>query len=73
MPNEKIKFSCIEIEQPMGKFYIGAIDSSDLVYISFTDRRRILKQERDIEVYLGHPEAALARAGQGTPQVCKER
>jgi DGQHR domain-containing protein len=50
---EWIHITCIELEQPIGKFYIGAIDSHDLVKISFADRRRIEKGERDIEVISG--------------------
>ncbi len=51
--NSRISFRCIEIEQPIGRFYIGAIDSQDLVRISFADRRRIVKEERDIEIISG--------------------
>ena len=38
---EWIRVPCIELQQPIGKFYIGAIDSHELVKISFADRRRI--------------------------------
>src|ERR1017187_8381671 len=48
-----ISVPCIEIQQPIGKFYIGAIDSHALVNISFADRRRIEKGERDIEIISG--------------------
>jgi DGQHR domain-containing protein len=48
---EKIHFRCLEVEQPIGKFYIGAIQSDDLLAISYADVRRI--EERDIEKYLG--------------------
>ncbi|MDT8071036.1 MAG: DGQHR domain-containing protein [Terriglobia bacterium] len=53
-PTEQwITVSCIELVQPIGKFYIGAIDCHDLVRISFADRRRIEKGERDIEIISG--------------------
>ena len=51
--DEWISVACIELQQPIGKFYIGSIDSHDLVKISFADRRRIEKGERDIEVISG--------------------
>jgi DGQHR domain-containing protein len=53
MSGEWINVPCVELEQPIGKFYIGAIDSHDLVKISFADRRRIEKGERDIEIISG--------------------
>ena len=53
MNGEWINVPCVELEQPIGKFYIGAIDSHDLVKISFADRRRIEKGERDIEIISG--------------------
>jgi DGQHR domain-containing protein len=53
MNGEWIDVPCIELEQPIGKFYIGAIDSHDLVKISFADRRRIEKGERDVEIISG--------------------
>ena len=48
-----ITVPCVEIRQPIGKFYIGSIPSRELVEISFADRRRILEQEREIEVVSG--------------------
>ncbi len=49
--DEWICFRCIELEQPIGTFYIGAVKSHDLVRISYADVRRI--RERDIEVLSG--------------------
>jgi DGQHR domain-containing protein len=46
-----INFPCIEVNQPIGTFYIGAIKSDDLLRISYADIRRV--EERDIERYLG--------------------
>lgn len=52
MPDEgRIEISCLEVAQPIGKFYIGKIRSADLVRISFADVRRI--EDRDIEVLSG--------------------
>lgn len=51
MNPDRITFRCLEVIQPIGTFYIGAIDSADLVAISYADIRRI--EERDIEKYLG--------------------
>lgn len=49
--DHRITFRCLEVIQPIGTFYIGAIDSADLVAISYADIRRL--EERDIERYLG--------------------
>lgn len=49
--NKFIEFRCIEVTQPIGTFYIGAIDAPDLIRITFADVRRI--EERDVEQYLG--------------------
>jgi DGQHR domain-containing protein len=54
MPEDKwLTFSCIQISQPIGNFYIGVINSSDLVRISFADRRTIQEGKREIEVISG--------------------
>jgi DGQHR domain-containing protein len=47
----RITFRCLEVIQPVGTFYVGVMDSADLVAISYADIRRIA--ERDIEKYLG--------------------
>src|SRR5436309_3886810 len=49
-PN-RITFRCLEVVQPIGTFYVGAMDSADLVAISYGDIRRL--EQRDIEKYLG--------------------
>src|SRR6266567_6536446 len=46
-----ILFSCIQVTQPIGVFYVGAISAQDLVAISFADVRR--PDGRDIERYIG--------------------
>lgn len=49
-----ILFNCIEVRQPIGTFYIGAIDAADLSFISYTDMRRIKQGERrDVEEFSG--------------------
>jgi DGQHR domain-containing protein len=49
--DNKFQIPCIEVEQPIGTFYIGAIKSEDLLKISYADIRRV--QDRDFELYLG--------------------
>ena len=51
--NNYIKFQCITVSQPIGQFYIGAINARDLVEISYADVRRIENEDRDVERYLG--------------------
>lgn len=51
MSGDKIKIDCIEVTQPIGTFYIGSMDSADLVAISYSDVRRI--EERDVEALSG--------------------
>ena len=46
-----VTFPCAEVAQPLGNFYVGVMDSHDLLAISYADIRRIDK--RDIEKYLG--------------------
>ncbi|MGH9971352.1 MAG: DGQHR domain-containing protein, partial [Pyrinomonadaceae bacterium] len=51
MNAEQIQFNCIRVTQPIGTFYIGAIDARDLHEIAYADVRRI--EDRDVEKYLG--------------------
>lgn len=51
MATNVIKVPCIEVQQPIGPFYIGRIDSRDLVEIAYSDVRRI--ENRDLERVLG--------------------
>lgn len=46
-----IEFQCLEVEQPIGKFYVGTIEAHDLVDISYADVHRI--EERDVERIVG--------------------
>jgi DGQHR domain-containing protein len=47
---QSITFSAIEIEQPIGKFYVGVIDHHDLTEIAFADVRQMTDQK---DQYLG--------------------
>lgn len=49
--SDQISFTCIKAEQPIGTFYIGVIDTQDLVEISFADVRRL--KARDVEEFSG--------------------
>lgn len=51
MTDKWIKFDCIEVAQPIGTFYLGVIDSKDVVEISYADVRR--PEGRDLERYIG--------------------
>lgn len=48
---EFIYFKCIEVQQPVGSFYLGAMPFNQVTYISYADVRRI--EERDVERYIG--------------------
>lgn len=48
-----ITFPCIKVQQPIGEFYIAAIDSKKLYEITWADVRRIETEKRDVETYLG--------------------
>lgn len=46
-------FPCIPVVQPIGTFYVAAIDSRDLREICWADIRKIERGERDVEVISG--------------------
>lgn len=48
----KVEIRALPVEQPLGTFYIAALDSKVLCEITHADVRRMYK-ERDIETYLG--------------------
>lgn len=48
-----ITFPCIEVSQPIGTFFISSIGYRDLRDITFFDVRRIMREEREVETYLG--------------------
>jgi len=52
-PDDWISIPCIPIEQPIGRFYIGVVDSKALLDISHSDIIRIDKRERQIETVSG--------------------
>lgn len=51
MERATISIKCIEIAQPIGSLYIGAMNYQDLLRISYADVRRIADAE--LETYLG--------------------
>ena len=48
-----ISFSCIRVRQPIGEFFIAAMPYRDLCDITFFDVRRVMRDRRDVEKYLG--------------------
>lgn len=48
---DSIEFKAIELVQPIGTYYVGAVDSQDLYAVTYADVRRIV--ERDIEKIVG--------------------
>jgi len=54
-----LSFSCIEMSQPIGMFYVGVVKASDLIDISYADIRRVA--ERDVEKYMGIQRPLSAR------------
>ncbi len=53
MTNNKIKFTCIEVKQPIGTFYMGSISHKDLIDIVWADVRGLEEKRRDVEIYSG--------------------
>lgn len=53
MSAEYITSLCFEVRQPAGTFYVARISAEDLIEITYTDVRRIEKEERDVELVLG--------------------
>ena len=51
MSDDFISIDCLEIEQPIGTFYLGVMDAGDVLRISYADVRKISR--RDVEKYLG--------------------
>lgn len=45
--NNWIEINCIEIEQPIGIFYVGKIRWQDLLEISYSEKRRIIEEENN--------------------------
>lgn len=51
MTPQYVEFDCLEIEQPIGTFYVGVADAADVLAISFADIRRLV--DRELELYIG--------------------
>ena len=51
MGRESIRFRCIAVTQPLGRFYVGAIAARDILDIAYADIRNI--GEGDIDKILG--------------------
>lgn len=47
--NNYIEINCLEIEQPIGVFYVGKISWQDLLEISYSEKRRIIDEENNKE------------------------
>ena len=60
---EMVAFRCIPVDQPIGMFYIGAMEARDLVAISWADIRRIAPDEK--------PPSAVADAS-NSPRIVGE-
>lgn len=51
MKDDHIEFNCLEVNQPIGVFYVGAINARDVLAISYADVARL--DARDIEKVIG--------------------
>lgn len=51
MQSSTIKIPCIQVTQPIGEFYSGVMDSTDLVRISYADIRQLT--DRALDEYMG--------------------
>ncbi len=53
--DQKIKIECLEVNQPIGKYYVGVMKHDDLVKISYADIRRLETgdEKREVEIYSG--------------------
>jgi DGQHR domain-containing protein len=49
----KVILNVLQVEQPIGIFYIASISAHDLAHISYADVRRLAEEQRDVEKYLG--------------------
>lgn len=49
--NDYIEFSCLQVVQPIGTFYIGTMDFNQVTLISYSDVRRI--EKREVEEFVG--------------------
>lgn len=51
--SQQVSIKCLEVIQPIGKFYVGVINYDDLEFISFVDVRRLKDEKREVEEYIG--------------------
>ncbi|HKR05649.1 MAG TPA: DGQHR domain-containing protein [Bacteroidia bacterium] len=52
---QTIDFRCLKCKQPIGEFYIGILNHSDLIKITYADIRRLdtHSEQREVEIYTG--------------------
>src|SRR6266576_4086070 len=48
-----LKIDALKVSQPIGDFFVASIDHKTLGKISYFDVRRVLRDSRDVERYLG--------------------
>jgi DGQHR domain-containing protein len=46
-------YNCLKVSQPLGDFYIVSMPAADIVRITYFDVRRVMREQRDVERYLG--------------------
>jgi len=51
--NNIISVPCLEVNQPIGKFYVGKMNPSDLSIISYSDVRKLQRKEKNVARYMG--------------------
>lgn len=51
--SKALELTVLKVRQPIGDFYIASMRAQDLVDISYSDVRRLAKDQRDLEKYLG--------------------
>ena len=49
----ELALDCLKVSQPIGDFYIASVPWQQLREITFADVRRLEKEARDVETYLG--------------------
>lgn len=53
MRKQSLTLPVLRVQQPIGEFYVASIAARDLVSISYSDVRRLVEEQRDVEKYLG--------------------
>ncbi len=49
----RVEFPCLQMEQPVGGIYLGVMPWKTLLDITYFDVRHIVREQRDVETYLG--------------------